>query len=94
MTIEQFNSTLPQPEPPAGITDILTALWYAGKGDWEKAHSIAQDISTRDGSWIHAYLHRYEGDQGNAHYWYNKAGRTMPVMSLEMEWEALVKAFL
>ncbi len=94
MTIEQFKSTLSQPAPPEDITDILTALWYAGKGDWDQAHTIAQDIPTRDGSWVHAYLHRQEGDQWNANYWYNKAGRTMPALTLEMEWEAIVKALL
>ena len=94
MKFEQFTATAGNERPPAGITASLTALWYAGKGDWEQAHNIAQDISTREGSWVHAYLHRVEGDESNANYWYKKAGRTMPALSLEEEWAEIVKALL
>jgi hypothetical protein len=80
--------------PPKGITSSLAALWYAGKGDWEQAHAIAQDVPTREGSWVHAYLHRVEGDQGNAGYWYHRAGKTMPGAGLEREWADIVKALL
>ncbi len=94
MKFEQFKATVGDEQAPAGITASLTALWYAGKGDWEQAHNMAQDISTREGSWVHAYLHRVEGDESNANYWYKKAGRTMPALSLEEEWAEIVKALL
>ena len=92
MTFEQFKATLKNEQPPTGITTVLTALWYAGKGRWEQAHNIVQDIPTREGSWVHAYLHRVEGDDGNASYWYSKAGRKIPALSLEEEWEEIVTA--
>jgi hypothetical protein len=66
-------------------------LWYDGKNDWEQAHIIAQDLPTKEGSWVHAYLHRKEGDAWNANYWYNRADRSMPDYSLEKEWEEMVK---
>jgi hypothetical protein len=94
MNLAQFKATLPEAHPPTGVTGSLMALWYAGKGDWEQAHNIAQDIPTAEGSWVHAYLHRQEGDNGNARYWYNRAGRTMPELSLEREWEEIVEALL
>jgi hypothetical protein len=92
MTKAQFKDTMKNTLPPAGITSSLAALWYAGKGDWEQAHAIAQDTPTRDGSWVHAYLHRQEGDEWNARYWYNRAGRSMPALTLEQEWEQIVEA--
>ncbi len=66
MKFEEFKASMKQEAPPPGITASLTALWYAGKGDWEQAHSITQDINTSEGSWVHAYLHRQEGDEWNA----------------------------
>ena len=94
MKFEEFKASMNDELPPKGITVSLAALWYAGKGDWDKAHAIAQDVPGRDGSWVHAYLHRVEGDQGNAGYWYTRAGKTMPAVSLEEEWEAIVRAML
>lgn len=94
MKFEQFKDSMGEALPPKGITASLAALWYAGKGDWEQAHAIAQDVPTREGSWVHAYLHRVEGDQWNANYWYNRAGRSMPATGLEQEWEDIVKAML
>jgi hypothetical protein len=94
MTKEQFKATLGNALPPVGITASLAAMWYAGKGDWEQAHAIAQDVPTREGSWVHAYLHRHEGDEWNANYWYNRAGRSMPSYSLEEEWEKMVAELL
>jgi len=94
MTLEQFKLSLTQDQPPAGINGCLTALWWDGKNDWERAHNVAQEIETKDGSWVHAYLHRKEGDSGNARYWYNRAGRSMPGYSLENEWEEIVSFFL
>jgi hypothetical protein len=72
----------------------LQSLWYDGKNDWQKAHSIIQDIEDKTAAWIHAYLHRKEADKGNAGYWYNRAGKPMPAYSLEKEWEELVNALL
>lgn len=93
MTFEDFKNSLTQTNPPA-VSDLLKALWFEGKGDWESAHNIAQDIHNHDGSWIHAYLHRVEGDLGNASYWYSRANRKMPASSLKDEWGAIVKELL
>lgn len=94
MTFESFQSTLQNDDPPTNLPDLLTAMWYDGKGDWESAHRIAQDIDTADGSWVHAYLHRKEGDSFNAGYWYRRANKAMSNVSLEEEWEEIVKALL
>ena len=94
MTLEEFRSSLKNSTPPEGLKPLLKALWYDGKNDWEMAHNIAQDINSNDGSWIHAYLHRKEGDLGNASYWYSRAGRKMPEDSLQSEWESIVSAML
>lgn len=80
--------------PPEGVPDLLKALWYDGKEDWNASHDIAQDIHTKEGSWIHAYLHRKEGDLGNAAYWYSRAGKPVCKTSLKEEWEQLVNEFL
>lgn len=90
MTYATFKSS-PTP-PPVG--PLLLALWHDARGDWEAAHDIAQDIHTRDGAWLHAYLHRKEGDQWNAGYWYRQAGKPVHSGTLEQEWEELVRAFL
>ena len=94
MTLEDFKSTLLLPDPPVHVNSLLTALWHDARGDWNAAHNIAQDIHSREGSWIHAYLHRKEGDAGNAAYWYSKAGRKVSSLTLEQEWDELVTAFL
>lgn len=94
MTLEEFKSSLKNFDPPNGLSHLLKALWYDGKNNWEMAHNIAQDINSNDGSWVHAYLHRKEGDLGNASYWYSRAGRRMPEVSLEEEWDGIVSEFL
>lgn len=94
MTLEEFKVTLNQTVPPSGISKLLQSLWYDAKGDWDKAHSIAQDIHTPEGSWIHAYLHRKEGDTGNASYWYHRAGKKVSTASLTREWEEIAEALL
>jgi hypothetical protein len=93
MTIADFNESIHRKQPPANLGPILLALWYDGKGDWEKSHQIIQDIETKDAAWIHAYLHRKEGDDFNAAYWYQRAGRLVPTESLEEEWRSLVDYF-
>jgi hypothetical protein len=94
MTLEEFKTSLSGAHPPPGISALLKALWYDGKGDWEMSHTIAQDIHTSEGSWIHAYLHRKEGDTGNAAYWYHRAGKPMPGSTLEKEWEDITRDLL
>ena len=93
MNFAEFKASLSGP-----ITAIfpvyLKSLWYDGKGDWEQSHNIIQDVDDKSAAWIHAYLHRKEGDTGNADYWYSRAGRKRPSISLQEEWEELVKAFL
>ncbi|MCK7559866.1 hypothetical protein MKQ70_34985 [Chitinophaga sedimenti] len=81
-------------EPPYGLTPALTAMWWDGKGDWDAAHDIAQEITGSTGSYIHAYLHRKEGDPGNAAYWYARAGRKIPKSSLDEEWNDIVMELL
>ncbi|MBA4166619.1 MAG: hypothetical protein H0X41_03590 [Chitinophagaceae bacterium] len=94
MEYEQFVSSLNDSEPPQNISLLLRALWYDGREEWESSHNIAQNINDRNGSWVHAYLHRKEGDLSNARYWYHKAGKSDPSVSLKEEWKMLVRAFL
>ena len=72
----------------------LLALWWAGKGDWAKAHAVAQETEGADGAWVHAMLHRQEGDVANAGYWYRRAGRTEATGDIEQEWAAMVGEFV
>jgi hypothetical protein len=93
MTLEQFRSTIATGEMPDG-PPLLRALWCDARGDWDEAHRIAQDVNTPNGAWVHAYLHRKEGDIGNAHYWYRRAGRPAASDPLDVEWAHLVEAML
>lgn len=79
---------------PVKLSLPLQALWHDARGDWEHAHEVCQRAKNRDGDWVHAYLHRKEGDRGNAGYWYARAGRSLPAdnCTLESEWAALVEA--
>ncbi len=86
MDLALFKKSLDEAEPPANISAHLLSLWYDAKGDWEQSHEIIQHIDDSHASWIHAYLHRKEGDNGNADYWYHKATRKRPAISLEQEW--------
>lgn len=94
MTYGEFIKSFSDNQPPQNLSAVLKALWYDGKDDWESSHNIAQDIHDKNGSWIHAYLHRKEGDISNARYWYSMAGKKEPSMSLSEEWEYLVKQFI
>lgn len=89
-----FASTQNDSAPPADTPPALQALWYAQRGEWDRAHGIAQDIETPEGAWVHAHLHRVEGDDSNAGYWYARAGRPHSTLSLPEEWKALVEALL
>jgi len=93
MSLQEFEDTLQQTTPPA-VAPSLLALWHDAKGDWEAAHNIAQDIHTTDGSWVHAYLHRKEGDISNAHYWYRLAKKPAHSGTLTQEWKELATVFL
>lgn len=93
MNFDQFIDSLKEKDPPE-LSDYLQALWFEKKNDWNKAHAIAQDIHNPEGSWIHAHLHRVEGDEGNASYWYSKANRNKPDIPLDEEWNRLVEYFL
>jgi hypothetical protein len=94
MTLDEFRKSLSQPRVPADLPPILAALWHDGKGDWHKAHELAQDVPDPDGAWVHAFLHRKEGDAANAAYWYRRAGQPVCRDSLDQEWESIVSAFL
>lgn len=94
MTLTEFKSSLSATLPAPGVAPLLAALWWAAKGDWSKAHAIAQDESGVDAAWVHAYLHRVEGDLGNAGYWYRRAGRPAASGPTELEWEQIASSFL
>ena len=94
MNFEEFSQTLSLQEPPRGLSDYLRSLWYDAKGDWEKAHHIIQDINDTTAAWIHAYLHRKEGDIGNADYWYHRAGKKRTQETLQREWETISRSLL
>lgn len=96
MKIDQFiESTHKLPKPDSDWSPCLQSLWWAKKGEWGKAHDLAQDVATSDGSWVHAYLHRVEGDLGNAAYWYSRAGKPVKrTEDPEGEWIEITEDFL
>lgn len=89
MTLEEFRDSLSLAEP-QGVAAPLAALWWDAKGDWARAHGMVDDLETPDAMAVHAYLHRKEGVESNADYWYSRAGRTFRRPTFEAEWEALV----
>jgi hypothetical protein len=93
VTLEEFTRTLDDERPP-DASAALVALWYDARGDWDRAHIVAQDIDGPTGAWVHAYLHRKEGDAGNAGYWYSRAGRKAASGSLAREWHTIVTTLL
>ena len=93
-TLAAFKQSLNLEEPAAGLSVQLRSLWYDGKGDWRQAHAQVDQLTDQAPAWVHACLHRKEGDIWNAGYWYNKAGQTRPGISLEKEGGALVVEFL
>ena len=94
MHYEDFIKLTKESQPPDSLTGIHLALWYAKKNNWDLAHNIVQDINTDTASWIHAYLHRVEGDLGNANYWYNRAEKKSSTESLETELNNIIKSVL
>jgi hypothetical protein len=94
LDLQTFRDSIVKPEPPDGLSPAMQALWWDAKGDWDKAHERAQERDDQAGMHVHAYLHRKEGDQSNAEYWYRRA-RTVPsTLTLDEEWEELAQAFL
>jgi len=94
MNFIEFLGTLENDHPDSELSPEIRALWWTKKGNWEIAHQIAQDAGTKQGDWIHAHLHRIEGDLSNASYWYSRAGKPNCQTSLPEEWESLVKDIL
>jgi hypothetical protein len=94
MTLAEFKRTLQAKTAPRGCGAALSALWWARKGDWDKAHKLVMDEDGRDAAWVHAYLHRLEGDAGNAAYWYRQAKQPAATGALDPEWDAIVAALL
>jgi hypothetical protein len=89
MSLATFRHSLAQPAPPPGLSPAAQALWWDARGDWDRAHACAQVLDDTAGAAVHAYLHRKEGDAGNAAYWYRRAGRPVATGTQEAEWEAL-----
>lgn len=94
MTAQEFKDSLVRDAPPAKLSAILYVLWYDAKGRWSEAHNLTQSIPSKEGSLLHGYLHRKEGDVSNALYWYRNAGVEFPSSTLEEEWEMLLRRFL
>ncbi len=97
MSFAEFaESVKRESNPPAETRGALAALWHDARGDWGKAHELAQADRSREGAWVHAYLHRKEGDLGNAGYWYVHAGRSRPAddVTLLAEWEQIARELL
>ena len=94
MTLEEFRNSLSQDQPPRELSLGLAGLWWDAKGNWQSAHESAQQDEGAAGSWVHAYLHRKEGDSSNAGYWYSRAQKVPSKSSLEQEWLAITDALL
>ena len=92
MSLAAYIASLDGAAPAPNLSAPLAGLWWAAKGDWDQAHKIVQDESSREAAWVHAYLHRVEGDLGNATYWYRRAGKPAASDSLENEWEWIVSS--
>lgn len=91
MTLSEFKTSLTNPLPPDEVHFLLEALWYDAQGDWQTAHKLAQTDSSIEAAWVHAFLHRKEGDLTNARYWYAQANKSLPDASLEYEWDEIAR---
>lgn len=94
MTLPDFEQSLANEQPSADLPLHLQALWYDGTGNWKAAHDLIDQMTDRQSAHVHAYLHRKEGDIWNADYWYNRAGKKRPEVSLDEEWQMLVSEYL
>jgi hypothetical protein len=89
-----FKASLSGAAPAPNLDAPLAGLWWTARGEWDQAHKIVQDEPSADAAWVHAHLHRVEGDLGNAGYWYRRAGKPVASGALEAEWEEIVQALL
>jgi hypothetical protein len=94
MTLADFKRSLDKAKPPPGSAPAMAALWWAAKDDWQRAHELVMDEGGKDCAWVHAYLHRVEGDNENARYWYRRAGQPAAQGRLRAEWDAIARALL
>ena len=94
MTLDELRATLSDDAPPRDVPATVQALWHDARGDWDEAHRVAQDIDDAAGAWVHAYLHRKEGDLANASYWYRRAARARPTKPLDQEWVEIARELL
>ena len=94
MTLQELEQSLTGDAPPKDVSPLVRALWYDRRGDWTRAHEITQEIESPDAAWVHAYLHRREGDLSNAGYWYRQAGRPIERGNLEDEWRTIASELL
>jgi hypothetical protein len=94
MDLARFKASLEDDAPPRGMSAALAGLWWDAKGDWTRAHESAQRQEDAVGAWVHAYLHRKEGDLENARYWYRRAAKSAPAGPLAREWEEIAEALL
>jgi hypothetical protein len=94
MGIDEFRASLALDQPPQDLSPSLAALWWDAKGNWQLAHGLIDALETPDAMAVHAYLHRKEGEQSNAEYWYRRSGQTFRRPSLQAEWDALVEGLL
>ena len=94
MKLEEFKATLALDFPPQGLSGAVQALWYVANNDWDRAHKLAQNQDDGAGAWVHAHLHRVEGDLRNAGYWYRRADRPECAGPLEAEWDDIAAAIL
>jgi hypothetical protein len=94
MDLARFKTSLAAASPPADVSPPLVALWWAAKGDWKAAHEVVQAHEDATCAWVHAHLHRIEGDLSNAGYWYRRAGKPAATEGLESEWAAIAAALL
>jgi hypothetical protein len=94
VNLQQFRESLQSNEPPAHLSAALAGLWWDAKGNWTKAHESAQQDEGPSGAWVHAYLHRKQGDSSNAAYWYRRAGKPVARSPLEAEWRDIAGSLL
>jgi hypothetical protein len=94
MTLAEFKRSISKSSLPAELSVALAGLWWAGKDDWDQAHKIVMDEGGKDCAWVHAYLHRVEGDLDNAGYWYRQAGKPVASGALEKEYDMIASELL
>ena len=94
MRVEEFRASVSRAAPPEGVPVAVQALWWDAKGEWARAHGLVDELETTEGMAVHAYLHRKEGQDWNADYWYRRAGRKYHRAELDEEWEALVEGLV